>query len=273
MAINVPGGILEQTDVRETITNTEESSVRFNTVYARFESKLALGTGLKDLYINPEGTELYTCDDGDDIKQWTLSTKWTLNTATLTHTLDVSGKETALLGLFFKPDGTKMYTLGDAGNSIDEYDLSIPWAISSAVYLQELDISGEGALPGGLFIREDGKQVYTRMDADKVVAYHISTPWDITTAVKQDEIAMPFTGRGLHFSRDGSTLFAANNTTNIQIWTMTSVFRISTASADTTFELLPNANIQGVRFSPNGTRMYLLSATDAYEYTIKRGWR
>ena len=275
MAVDVPGGILKQSDVRETITNTEETNVLFNTDFARFENTKALGANLKGIYINPEGKELYTCDDADDIKQWTLSTRWDVSTATLTHTLDVSAKETELVGIFFKTDGTKMYTTGDNGNSIDEYDLSTPWAISSAIYLQEFSTAGETTAPGGLYIREDGKRVYIidKVAVEDILEYQLTTAWDITTATKIDSVITNLAGNGLYFKRDGSEVYIAFGGNEFKIWTLTTVFKISTASADSTFDAAPANPVVALTFNSNGSRMYLLSATNVYEYTIKRGWR
>ena len=159
MALNVKGGLFSQSDVRETVTNTEETSVLFNLDFARFEGSIDIAD-IAGIFINPEGTELYTASDADDVKQYTMSTRFDITTATLTNTLDVSAKETTLQGVSFKPDGTKMYTIGSFGDSIDEYDLSVPWDLSTALYLQEFDISGEETESEGFYFREDGKQCY-----------------------------------------------------------------------------------------------------------------
>lgn len=277
MALNVNGGLFSQSDVRETITNTQLESVAFDTVYARFEGSNELGVGMTDIYINPEGTELYTVDAGDDVKQFTLSTRFNITTATLTYTLDVSARDGDLQGIFFKPDGRKMYVLGADGDSIDEYDLDPAWDLSTATYLQEGSISAFEASPGGIYIREDGRQIYVKGgQTDKVKSIHLSTPWDVTTMTALDEIAFPLLSAGnggIHFSRKGDVMFNALGDEEIEIWTLTSVFRLATASADTTFTITPNVNIFGIRFNPNGSRMYLSSQTHVYEYSIKRGWR
>ena len=74
-----------------------------------------------------------------------------LSSAVYLHGINVYSLETSLTGIFFNPDGDKMYTTGSGGDSIDEYDLSDEWNVSSAVYLHELDISGEQHISGGIF--------------------------------------------------------------------------------------------------------------------------
>lgn len=275
MAVDVPGGILKQSDVRETITNTEETSVSFNTVFARFEEQKVMGTGMTGFFVNAEGTELYTTDAGDDVKQWTMATKWTISSATLTHTLDLNARNDDLRGVSFKPDGTKMYVGGGNTDHIYEFDLSTPWLLSSAVYLQELDITGSETQLEGFYMREDGKRLYTSgtSGVDRIMEWQLSTAWDITTGVKIDEIAVTANPKGITFNKDGDFVYFPTSATDIQIWKLTSVFRISTASASTTFVGTPLPGPVDIKFNPNGRKMFLMNPTKVGEFTIKRGWR
>ncbi len=277
MAIDVPGGILKQSDVRETITNTEETSVLFNTDFARFDFIKDMGLGdITDLYISPEGTELYVVNADDDVVQWTLATRWDLSTATLTRTLDVSGREASLYGISFKQDGTKMYIVGEQNDAIHEYDLTTPWDISTATWLQEFALHVSQGNPRGIYFREDGKQVYIP-DSSTIASYHLSTAWNITTAQFLDSKSV--TGAsgmgGIHFSRDGSKVFYVDITNDILgIRELTAVFRISTAGAESIFTPFPAVTVlKSVFWNPNGTKMYLIDNESIMEYTIKRGWR
>lgn len=282
MAVNLPNSILKQTDVRETITNTEESSVRFDLDFAIFDTILDLSAGsITGLFISPDGLQLYICNTDDDVVQFTMTSPFDLSTATITHTLDVSAKETDLVGLFFKPDGTKMYTVGGSGKSIDEYDLSTAFLLSSALYQQEFDLSGivsGGAfVRDGLFFREDGKQAYFggADGQNKVWSLHLSTAWDITSAVELDEIQTLPTIGGLTLSRDGSKLFFVKTDTNdVRVWPMTTVYRLSTAAADSIFSPFPaTTGIYAIAFNQTGSKMYISDGTSLLQYSIKRGWR
>lgn len=280
MAVDVPGGILKQSDVRETVTNTEETSVLFNPDFARFDRSVNLtGAGtIEAMYINPEGTELYTVDTDDDIVQFTLSRRFDISSATLTHTRDASDREIFLKGIFFKPDGTKMYTSGQDGNAIDEYDLSTPWALSTATYLQEFSFNAQETNATGLYFREDGKQAYIPgiSGTDKISSYHLDTAWDVSTASFLDTKTLPTIG-GIFLSRDGSKVFWVDTAAiNLQIYDLSTVFRISTATvaSNSPFVVFPSAiNLTSVFFNTNGSKMYLVLGVLLYEYTIKRGWR
>jgi len=279
MAIDVPGGILKQTDVRETITNTEETGVGFNVDYARFVQEInpPNSGSVTGIHFNPEGTKFYTVDTNDNVVEYTLTKRWDLSTMVYVHTLDVSAKETDLVGLSFSPDGLKMYTAGANGNSIDEYDLGTAWALSTAVYLQEFDISGAEDTVEGMFMREDGKLLVIAGDeADRMNSYSLSTAWDITTASLLDSTALTKPA-GMWFSRNGLKVFWMRQDTDVlSIYDLTSPFRISTASAATNspFTPFPSLGIsQDVFFNPNGTKMYLTDNATIFEYTLKKGWR
>ena len=87
---------------------------------------------------------------------------------------DVSGEEASPRGVFFKPDGTKMYIVGSAGVEVNEYDLSVAWDISSAVWLQLFDVSGEEAVPTDLFFKPDGTKMYVIGEGgDEVNEYNL----------------------------------------------------------------------------------------------------
>lgn len=273
MALNIGGDLFGQSDVRETVTNTEISSVGYDLDYAQYGYTFSHGSAnTNGLYISPDGLNFYTVDADDDVKQYTMTSKWTLSTATLTHTLDVSAKETDLKGIHFKPDGTKMYTVGANGDSIDEYNLGTAWLLSSAVYAQEFDISGEIVNPRGLWIRDDGRHIYiSGIDNDLIQSYFLSTAWDITTAVKLDDIAF-VNPTSLFLSKDGVYVFIGDGA-SLKRYVMTTVFKISTAAADISFDPTPAlGNISAVFFKQNGKNMFLMSATGIQEYKIKRGW-
>ena len=275
MAVDVPGGILKQSDVRETITNTEEVGVGWNLAYIRYDRRFntALAADLRGIYISPDGYHIYICRDGGAasyVYQYLLGTAWDISTASFVQNLEVTAKEVNIQGVHFKPDGTKMYTIGRDGESVDEYNLTTAWDISTAAYSQEFDV---GIVGQGMFIREDGKQMFVSDGVNtEVDSYNITTAWDITTAEYVEKGLNLASPRGLWFSRDGTYVFMCDGTI-LRRWTMTTVFSIATAAADTTYTPAPAGNAQAATFKANGSKMYMLVGTYIQEYTIKRGWR
>ena len=62
-----------------------------------------------------------------------------LTTVTYLQSFSVSAKENQPYDIDFKSDGTKLYVYGDQYDSVQEYDLSTAWNITSATWLQSTD--------------------------------------------------------------------------------------------------------------------------------------
>ena len=131
----------------------------------------------------PDGTKMYvTGSTGDDVNEYDLSTPWDVSTASYNQNFSVSAQETNPMTVRFKPDGTKMYVTGYAGDDVNEYDLSTPWDVSTASFVQS---KGTGdTTQYGLTFTSDGAKMYTSgATLDRIREWDLSTPWDVSTAV------------------------------------------------------------------------------------------
>lgn len=166
----------------------------------------------KGIFFKDDGLKMYIIGTGGvEVNEYTLSIAWDVTSATATRAFDVSGKETAPNGISFDPTGAKMYVLGETGDDVNEYDLSTPWNISTAVWLQEFSVAGEEASPIGLFMSPQGTKMYiSGQTSDKISQYNLSTPWDISTAVLKRELGIVTnvtSVTGIYISPDGSMLY------------------------------------------------------------------
>jgi sugar lactone lactonase YvrE len=125
------------------------------------------------VFFKTDGTKMYIVGAGDIVYQYSLSTAWNLSTASYDSvSFSVSAQETNPHTLSFKPDGTKMYILGQNDDDINEYNLSTPWDISSASYVQNLPVLENG--PTGLYWRDNGEEFFIVGSAgDRVQKYAI----------------------------------------------------------------------------------------------------
>ena len=81
--------------------------------------------GPRGLFFKSDGLKMYIAGiSGRDVNEYDLSTAWDVYTAVFLQSKSVAAQDTLPHNLFFKPDGTKMYFVGDAGNSVYEYDLT-----------------------------------------------------------------------------------------------------------------------------------------------------
>jgi DNA-binding beta-propeller fold protein YncE len=142
-------------------------------------------TAPQDVFFKPDGTKMYIVGNtGNDINEYLLSTAWDVSTASYVQNFSVSTQDASPTGMSFKPDGTKMYVVGaSVGGKVYEYNLSTAWNISTASYLQTLDISSYQSGAGGLFFSADGYALFSvGNSSDNVNEFSLSTAWDISTA-------------------------------------------------------------------------------------------
>ncbi len=136
------------------------------------------------LFIKPDGLQVFIVDAANEnMFNYTLSIAWDITTASFTKSFLLSGQDGTPVGMFIRADGLKMYMVGLVNDRVYEYDLSIPWDIATAVFLQFFVIATEEGLPTGLFFKPDGLKMFTcGIQNDNVYEYQLSTSWDITTA-------------------------------------------------------------------------------------------
>ena len=115
----------------------------------------------RGLFFKPDGTKMYlTGVSADAVSEYNITTAWDISTAVFSQRFSVLTEENNPNDVFFKPDGTKMYVAGTGGDDVNEYDLSTAWDVSSASYNQNFSFAAQTANPIGLFIKEDGTQMF-----------------------------------------------------------------------------------------------------------------
>ena len=169
------------------------------------------------LFFKPDGTKMFLNGlSGRDVNEYDLSTAWDISTASYVQNFSVSARELSPTGLSFKPDGTKMYVVGISGDTVNEYDLSTAWDISTASYVQNFPIFAQETTPVGLFFKPDGTKMYVNgLSGQDVNEYDLSTAWDISTAsyVQNFSVSAQEAGpTGLFFKPDGTKMYITGQT-------------------------------------------------------------
>ena len=167
------------------------------------------------IFIRPDGTKMYIVgESGDDVNEYDLSTAWDISTASYVQNFSVAAQDTTPTDVFFKTDGTKMYVLGLSGDNVNEYNLSTPWDISTASFIQNFSVAAQDGQAGGIYITEDGTSLYiSGISSDSIYEYYLSTAWDISTASFVDgfSVAAQSTGPlGLFFKPDISKFYVVD---------------------------------------------------------------
>jgi hypothetical protein len=113
----------------------------------------------------PDGTVLYITGTTvvgtlTVIQQWTLSTAWDITSATYSAQKDIGTNTPNVLGQpVFAPNGARViFTNSGPTNpqKVTAYSISTAWDISTAAYLDFLDVSAETTLFVDVDFSEDG---------------------------------------------------------------------------------------------------------------------
>jgi DNA-binding beta-propeller fold protein YncE len=231
-------------------------------------SVAAQDTDPSGLFFKSDGTKMYVLGaSGDDVNEYDLSTAWNITTASYLQNFSIAAQEISPSGLFFKSDGTKMYVIGYTGDDVNEYNLSTPWDISTASFLQTKLISAQETTPEALFFKDDGTKMYViGRTGDDVNEYNLSTAWDVSTAsyVQAFSVAaQDGSPLGLSFKDDGTKMYVIGNINGfVYEYTLSSAWDVSTASYTTNAKIF-GTTPQAMFFNPDGTQYFVLSSATA----------
>jgi len=233
-------------------------------------------TSPQDVFFKPDGTKMYvTGNTNDEVNEYNLSTSWDVSTAVFNQNFSVATEDTEITGIFFKPDGTKMYILGFTGIDVNEYNLSMPWDVSTASFNQLLSIA-EDTSPIGIFFKPDGTKMYILgFSDDEVNEYNLSTSWDVSTAVFNQNFSVATEDTipaGIFFKPDGTKMYIVGFTDDdINEYHLSMPWDVSTASFNQLFSIATeDTSPQGIFFKPDGAKMYVVGVlgVDVNEYDL-----
>ena len=186
-------------------------SEAFNIDTATFSESLTLGSGNpSSITFNANGTILYIgLSQGGVVGQYSLSTPWAVSTAVFSGQTPYLSKEPIAAGVALKSDGTSLFVSGYASNSIHEYSLSTPWAVSTAIFVKSFSFGGQTR---DIFFKPDGLALFTADSSfDRIAEYTLSSSWDIATlSLTQTKSVALSTPTGVYFGKEGTKMYVSN---------------------------------------------------------------
>ena len=187
------------------------------------------------------------------------------------------------VGLTLSPDGTKIhYARYNSGTNLYQYDLSIPFNVSSIDSSSEviLDVNSGGGdnLSStdlhDLTFNGDGTKVYTIDWRGNMNVHSLSTPYDLSNATQDDDDGIDWKtdlaggdSDGAHrihamrFNNDGTKMFLvdADGTVGVIEYNLSTPYLPGSASFGNFFGLGDlGSHFQDIDFDDDGTRMYVL---------------
>jgi DNA-binding beta-propeller fold protein YncE len=179
--------------------------------------------------------------------------------------------------LSFKTDGTKMYRCNASNQSVDEYDLSTAWDVSTAVFVrQKLSV---GSQPFGISFKTDGTKMYIAESlGSDIREFNLSTAWNVSTASFLQQIDVttnasnPF---GISFKTDGTKMYVVRNAASVVEYDLSTAWDVTTAVFLQSLSVsAQQSSVQGLFLSNDGVKLYVngWGGGNVSEYTLSTAW-
>jgi len=237
-------------------------------------------TDPRGVSFNNDGTKMFVAgNSGDDIYQYTLSTANDISTATYNSNFAAQG--TNVLDVIFNNDGTKMYVPSSqpTPSRVYEYNLSTAFDLSTASYNSvSLSLSGQSnSSCHGISFNNNGTKLYAAISSSNLYEYALTTAYDLSTA-SYNNATFNASGQvsdisGVTFNTDGTKMFISDNGTDkVFQYSLSTAFDLSTASYDSVqLSITVDTDVEGVRFSPDFSKMYIVGAQNNTIYQYSTG--
>jgi DNA-binding beta-propeller fold protein YncE len=232
----------------------------------------------RDIEFNTDGTKMFVLGAaGQDVNEYTLTTGFDVSTASFVDSFSIASQDTNPQGLAFNNDGTKMYVTGEAGDDVNQYNLSTGFDVSSATYSQNFSVAGQDSVPTGLAFNADGTKMFVVGEAGQDInEYSLTTGFDISTASYSQNFSLSSEDAapcGLAFNSDGTKMFIVGRASaEVNQYTLTTGFDVSTASfASKTLSVTSQESTpHGITFNSDGSKMYIIGTNgdEVNEYTV-----
>jgi sugar lactone lactonase YvrE len=247
-------------------------------VYSQSLSVAAKETDPNGIVFNPTGSKMFvTGTSSDAVNEYALSVLFDVTTAVFTQSFSVSAQTLACRGLTFNPTGTEMFVVDGYSGGIRQYTLSTGFDVSTTSYTRNFSTTSQDGDPHGVAFNPTGSKMFViGVASDSVNEYALSSGFDISTSVFVDAFsiaAQETQPQDVVFNADGTKMFIVGVATDTVFqYTLSTGFDASTASYDSvSFSVASqDTSPQGMTFSPDGTKLYIIGAQNdsAYEYTV-----
>lgn len=152
--------------------------------------------------------------------------------------------------------------------------------VSTSIFKQSTDISGQDANPQHIYLRVDGEKMYfVGEENNSVYEYDLSTPWDISSAshLRTFSVATQDTSpRGIFFKPDGLVMYiSGGQNDSVYQYDLGTAWNISTAVFDDSISVVTDTqNPNSVTFVPDGSGFFVVSFTEGQvsKYGMSTPW-
>ncbi len=286
IAFNTDGTKMFVANVANDDVDEYTLSTGFDVSTASYDSNFSVASqdgGPNGIAFNTDGTKMFIAGkQTDSIYEYTLSTGFDVSTASYDSSFSIASQEGSVTDLAFNTDGTKMFIVGTDDDTVDEYNLSTGFDVSTASYVDGFSVQSQETVPTGLEFSADGKRMFiTGNNGDDVTEYKLTTAFDVSTAshVGQFDVSSQETqASSIAFNAEGTKMFVLGyNGEDVNEYNLTSAFRVAndtgsvgsaligaygtlTMSSDGSYTYAANSSIEGL---DSGESVY-----DYFTYTV-----
>ena len=128
------------------------------------------------------GTKMFVAGRfGNDVNEYTLSTPFSVSTASFVDAFSIKSQETSPYDVAFSSDGAKMFVVGIDGQDVNEYTLSTQFDVSTASFVDAFSVASQETSPSGVAFSSDGAKMFVVGSGGKDVnEYTLSSVYPIT---------------------------------------------------------------------------------------------
>ena len=203
---------------------------------------------------------------------------WDLAEAVFSDSVSIVANSENPEGLYIRGDGKKVYILDTSNDNVSEYEMVVPWEITTLVFTQTLDVGAQDSGAEAIFFKPDGLKMYMLgITGDRVYEYDLSVAWDISTAVNnatKSISAQDTTARGLFFKYDGLKMYLSGSQNDkIYEYDLTTAWDVTTASFLQDISIASQTTSpDGIFFRSDGKKMYMVDGDKVIEYGLSTAW-
>jgi sugar lactone lactonase YvrE len=164
---------------------------------------------------NNDGTKMFVVDRGINVvKIYNLTTPFQVWSAALDDSVNFN-LEIAIQTIKFSQNGDLLFILTQS--SVEQYQLTEPWNISSSDILSSLSVFDRDRSLTDFWFQDNGSELFLVGAQKKILVYNLETPWDISSAVFSkflnisSEANIPV---GLAFKDTGEKFYVLDQETN-----------------------------------------------------------
>jgi len=186
-------------------------------------------------------------------------TGWDEQTLSFVQSSDIGAQDLNAFGVYIKPDGTRMFVVGDDGNDINEYLLTVPFDISTKTFVAIKSVSAQTTAPRDVWLKPDGTKMFVT-SGTTIFEYSLGVPFSVTSASFTTSASLVGGGTGMYMRDDGKKLYIADTSIDeVDEYDISTAWSVSTLSYLQTKVVSPSSVAgQDVFFKPDGKVMFLM---------------